>query len=161
LFISDSIFFNNGGPRSGGGIFVRPGGTATADVVLERVRVEDNLVGISLDGAITGFGGSIHAVLRDSVVSGNVSDGVAVSTESSGKPPAFVFMERSAAVGNGRNGIFAAGPHAIVLLSDTKITRNGTGVSTVNGGQLITYGNNNNNINLGAEGSATGSFSLF
>ena len=64
-------------------------------------------------------------------------------------------------VGNAGSGIDVDGPHAVVFLRDSLITRNGTGVSAVNGGQLISYGNNVNNNNVGAEGSATATFVQF
>ena len=47
------------------------------------------------------------------------------------------------------------GPHAVVLFSDSTITRNGTGVEAIGGGQPISYGNNSSNNNIGAEGTAT------
>ena len=52
----------------------------------------------------------------------------------------------------------ANGPRATILLNDNSIKRNGTGISAVNSGQLISYGNNSNNNNLGAEGAPTGFF---
>jgi hypothetical protein len=156
LFISDSILFNNGSTANTAGILIQPQGTASADVVIERVQLEDNVVGLRLDGATLASGGNgIHTVLRDSVVSGNAADGISVFTQS-GKAPAFVSVQSSASVSNGGNGIIANGSHAVVLLSDSTITRNGTGVSAINSGQLISYGNNRNNNNVGAEGTATG-----
>ena len=53
------------------------------------------------------------------------------------------------------------GPHAVVLFSDSTITRTGVGIDVIAGGQLISYGNNRNNNNIGAEGTATAFFSLF
>jgi len=53
------------------------------------------------------------------------------------------------------------GPHAVVLVSGSTITRNGVGIDVIAGGQLISYGNNRNNNNIGAEGTATAFFSLF
>jgi len=47
---------------------------------------------------------------------------------------------------------------ATILLNDNTITRNGTGISATNSGQLISYGNNKNNDNLGPEGAPTGLF---
>ena len=37
--------------------------------------------------------------------------------------------------------------------------RNGTGISAVNGGQLISYGNNKVNNSLGPDGTPTGNYS--
>ena len=39
------------------------------------------------------------------------------------------------------------------------VTRIAIGISAVNGGQLISYGNNKNNNNIGAEGAPTGFYS--
>jgi hypothetical protein len=159
LLVSDSIFFNNGSGSGTGGMSI-VAETGSIDLVLERVQLENNVVGLRLDSSQATKGNGIHAVLRDSVVSNNASDGISVFTQS-GKPPAFLFMERSSTVGNGGNGIVVNGPRATVLLSDSTITRNGTGVSAINGGQLISYSNNDNNNNISAEGTATGSLSLF
>ena len=161
LFVSDTIFFNNGSAANTGGIVVQPSGTGSANVVLDRVHLENNVVGLRLDAAVFATGGNgIHAVMRDSVVSGNASDGVSVFTQT-GKPSSFLFVDHSHMVNNAGSGIRADGPHATVLLRDSVITRNGTGVTTVNSGQLISYGNNANNNNIGAEGTATGTFASF
>jgi parallel beta helix pectate lyase-like protein len=97
--------------------------------------------------------------MRDSVISGNVGNGIRAAT-SAGKGPAFALVERSSIVNNRLTGILAEGPGATILLKESTITRNGTGVSTSNSGQLISYGNNTNNNNIGAEGVPTGFFSL-
>ena len=89
---------------------------------------------------------------------GNASDGVLV-TVSGGSATAFV--ERTASVNNGGIGGHADGSHAVILLSDSSITKNGTGVSATSGGQVISYRNNRNINNIGAEGTATGTLSLF
>jgi len=161
LFVSDTILFNNGSGANSGGIVVQPQATGSANVVLDRVRLENNVVGLRLDAATLASGGNgIHALMRDSVASGNAADGISVFTQS-GKPSAFLFVERSSTVNNAGNGISANGLHAIAVVSDSTITRNGTGVSAVNSGQVISYSNNRNNNNVGAEGTATSFFSLF
>ena len=50
------------------------------------------------------------------------------------------------------------GPRATIVLGDDTVTRNGAGISAVNCGQLISFGNNKNFNNIGAEGAPTGSF---
>ena len=62
-------------------------------------------------------------------------------------------------VNNGQSGIRADGPGATVLLNDNTITRNGAGISAINGGQLISFGNHRNASNLGPEGAPTSFFS--
>src|SRR5262249_30458322 len=157
LFVSDTIIFNNGSMATTGGILVQPAGSGSANVVLDRVHLENNVLGLLVDGS-HGTGNGAHVIIRDSVVSGNAGDGIrAVSTP--GTAPAFLVVEHSSVVNNVGVGISANGPRATMLLNDNTITRNGTGISAINSGQLISYGNNKNNNNIGAEGAPTGFYS--
>ena len=155
LFVSDTIILNSGTGANTGGILIQPIPTGGISAVLDRVHLENNVVGLLVDSTANTANGA-HVVVRDSVISGNATDGIRGST-TPGHGPAFLFVERTTLVNNGGNGIRADGHGATVLLNDSTITRNGTGVSTVNGGQLISYGNNRNNNNIGAEGVATSS----
>ena len=157
LFVSDTIVFNNGSTADSGGILVVNGAQAGSSVVLDRVHLENNVIGLKVDGS-GNVGNGLHVVVRDSVVSGNAGDGIrAVSVP--GAAPAFVLVEHTSAVNNGGIGIHADGPRATILLKDNTITRNGTGINATSGGQLISYGNNTNNNNIGPEGAPTGLFS--
>ena len=155
LFVSDTIIFNNGSAANTGGIIIRPLGSGAANVVLDRLHLENNVVGLQLDATLTSSANGIHAILRDSVVSGNAGDGIAVITQA-GAAPAFMLIDRGTSANNAASGISANGPRATILLKNSTITRNGSGVSTVNSGQLISYGNNRNNNNIGPEGAPTG-----
>src|SRR5262249_4052056 len=147
LFLSDSLIYNNGGVAVSGGIQIAPQGAgSSADAVIDRVHLENNVRGLWVQGGLNGS----HVVLRGSVVSGNAADGISAETASGGGP-AFIVVERITAVNNAASGIHADGPGATVLLSDSTISRNGAGVTTANSGQLISYGNNRNNNNLGPE----------
>src|SRR5262249_23071009 len=150
LFVSDTIIYNNGNVPFSGGIAITPLGSGTAEVVLDRVHAENNVIGI-LVGGIFGNGNGAHVVIRDSVVSGNIGDGI-VAVSSPGQAPAFILVEHTSSVSNKGIGIHADGPRATILLKDNTITRNGTGISATNSGQLISYGNNTNNNNIGPEG---------
>jgi len=160
LFVSDTIIFNNGHVSATSGILIEPlSATGRADVVLDRVHLENNVHGLFVAG-FNATGAGAHVIVRDSVISGNASNGIYAQTAPA-KSPAFLLVERSSMVNNGQSGIRAEGPGATVLLKESTITRNGTGVSTVSGGQLISYGTSTNNNNLGAEGTATGFFAAF
>jgi hypothetical protein len=99
--------------------------------------VEKNIVGLKVDGTgSTGKGA--HVLIRESIVAGNAADGIRV-TSAPGKAPTFIIVERSAAVNNAGTGIRVEGPHTTVLLRDSVTTGNDTALSTVNGGQLISY----------------------
>src|SRR5262249_8038324 len=149
--------FNNGSNANSGGILISPT-SGVPNVVLDRVHLENNVLGIRVDGRFEAGLGP-HLTVRESTVSGNLDAGIKALT-TAGQAGVFIFVDRPTAVDN-QTGILADGLHAIVLASDSTISRNGTGVSAVNGGQVITYGNNRNNNNVGPEGAATGSFGLF
>jgi hypothetical protein len=160
LFVSDTIIFNNGSAAVSGGILIRPFGPAgRAKVVLDRVHVENNVEGLLINGTTSGAVAA-HVIVRDSVLSGNAANGIHAITVG-GAGPAFAVVERSLMANNAGAGILADGPGATLLLGSSTITRNGTGVSTINSGQLISYGNNKNNNNIGAEGTATSMYTAF
>src|SRR5262249_11551686 len=50
LFVSDTAIFNNGSTAQSGGILVQPEITSAADVVLDRVHLENNVRGLWVDG---------------------------------------------------------------------------------------------------------------
>ena len=157
MFVSDTIIFYNGNIALTGGILIQPRFGGGANVVLDRIHLENNVVGLLVDGRNTTGNGS-HVVIRDSVVSGNASDGIqAISLP--GKASAFIVVEHTTSVNNGGNGIFANGPRATMLLDDNVVARNGVGISAVSSGQLISYGNNKVNNNVGADGVPTGIYS--
>jgi hypothetical protein len=160
LFVSDTIIFNNGSGASSAGIFIEPlFTTGSADVVLDRVHLENNVDGLLIDSHFATGGAGIHVIVRDSVISGNAGNGIhAVTT--AGHPPAFAFVERSSIVDNNQNGILADGPGATLLLSDSTVSRNGTGISTVNSGKLFSYGTNRINNNIGPDGTPTALLTL-
>jgi len=155
LFVSDTIIFNNGSVAGTGGIVLRPGNTVK--VVLDRVHLENNVIGLRADGRVSSGNGA-RVVIRDSAVSGNASDGI-LAISQAGAGPAFILAEHTSSVYNLGIGIHANGPHATILLDDNVITQNGTGVLAEAGGQLISYGNNKNNNNIGPEGAPTGFYS--
>jgi len=157
LFMSDSLIVNNGSDSASVAISIRPATTGHASVVLDRVHVENNVHGLVIDGTLS-TGAGAHVIVRDSVFSGNAGNAIrAVSAP--GDAPAFALVERSSMVNNLQNGLLADGPRATMLLKRNTITRNGAGMSAANGGQLISYGNNTNNNNIGPEGAPTGSLS--
>jgi len=157
LFVSETIIFNNGSTAGTGGVLIQPQGTASINVVLDRVHLENNVVGLQVSST-GGTASGAHVVIRDSVVSGNAGDGIqAVSAP--GQAPAFIVVERTSVVNNAGTGIVAAGPHATMLLNDNTVARNAVGIAAGFGGQLISYGNNKVNNNLGPDGVPTGSYS--
>jgi len=156
LFVSDTLVYNNGSVTFSGGIFVSVAGTGSAAVVLDHVRLENNVIALRADGGF-GTGNGVHLIIGDSVISGNAGDGILAITIA-GRSPAFLLVERTRIVNNAGTALRADGPGATILFNGNTISRNGTGISAANSGQLISYGNNLNNNNVGAEGTATGTF---
>src|SRR5262249_49744569 len=156
LFVSDTIVYNNGTVAETGGIFVQPTAGGAANVVLDRVRLENNVVGLFVAGRFTTGDGS-HVVLRNSVVSGNAADGI-LATTTAGQAPAFIVVERTSSMNNAGTGIRADGPGATMLLHANTVARNAVGISAVNMGQLISYGTNKVNNNDGPDGTPTGGY---
>ena len=162
LFVSDTLIYNNGGTANSGGIRISAvGSLGIANVVLDHVHLENNVFGIQIfsGGVSTANPAGSHVILRDSVVSGNFGNGVHALT-APGKGAAFAVIERTSIVNNQQNGILADGPGATFLLSDSTVSRNGAGISTVNSGQLLSYGNNLIDNNIGPDGVPTGSLAL-
>jgi len=157
MFMSDTIVFNNGSNVASGGVLIQPTHTDSATVVLDRVHLENNVIGLFVDGS-QGTGNGAHVVIRDSVVSGNASDGIRAFSMP-GRAPAFLVVDHTSSIDNNGTGILANGPRATILLRTNFVTRNGVGISAVNTGQLISYGDNGVNNNLGVDGVPTGSYS--
>jgi len=160
LFISNTLIYNNGSTANSGGILIGNQSAAGVNVVLDRVHLENNVIGLKVDNQLASGTTGTTVVVRDSTLSSNAGDGINISVPAA-RPGALVLVERSSVLGNGGTGILSSGVHAIALVSDSTVARNGSGVSAVGGGQLITYGDNRNNNNVGAEGTATASFTLF
>ena len=89
----------------------------------------------------------------------DVGSGCILVRTEPGQSPAYIIVEHTTIVNNAGNGIKADGPWAMAILNEDTIARNGTGISVVNSGQIISFGNNKNFNNLGPEGSPTGFFS--
>jgi hypothetical protein len=133
LFVTDSIISNNGTGSSNGGIVIQPTGSG-AQVVIDRTRLENNTTGILADG--TGSAGPITVVIRDSVVT-NGSIGISANTATS---PVTVSLDHSHVSNNTIVGIQAIG--AAVILNNSTVQTNNTGLAASGGGAIFSYGNN-------------------
>jgi hypothetical protein len=143
LYVSDTQISENGNGTTGAGIQIQPTGAGSAKVNLTRVQVNNNIVGIRADG--TAAANTINVSITDSETSGNAFHGiVALSTGGSVQ----MMVDGTTSSHNGDQGIRAAnGAGAIIRLSDSNITGNGTGTSASGGGQILSYGNNRINGN--------------
>src|SRR5207245_181851 len=82
LFVSDTIIFNNGsGTARSAAITIIPLSAAgSAKVVLDRVRLENNVDGLLIDSRNATGGGGLRVIVRDSAISGNAANGIRAVT---------------------------------------------------------------------------------
>jgi hypothetical protein len=134
LYVADSVIADS----SSRGIRVEPSGSAGAKILLDRVRVE-NAPFSSFGMIFSGFStsGSITATVRDSVAAGNATIGIVASEGGSGTTK--VMIDRSASLDNS-TGIQATNVGALILIGDSTVTRNGTGLKPFSGGVINSYG---------------------
>jgi hypothetical protein len=154
LYVADSVIADSS-TKGAGGVWVAPTGSSIVKVVLDRVRVENSgTAGISffLGGDTVA---SISAIVRDSVAAGssklaagNGGPGIVASGYGSGT--AKVMVDRSAFAHNGA-GVLVIGARATILIGDSTLTGNHTGLSILSGGVIESYGTNkvSGNVNDG------------
>jgi hypothetical protein len=154
LIFDNSTVKDNGSSGTNAGLYIKPASGISVGVSIKGDVIKHNYFGIVADG--TG-GGIISGAISDSAVSGNVQNGITVSTTST----SVVFLvDQTQVAGNGNHGLAAAGTDAGMLVRNTSVVGNGGGLFTVSGGTLFSYGNNSVNGNNGNDGSFTGSVSL-
>ena len=145
VFVTDTIVSN-----SAGGLTAKNAGAGNLFVSVKRSTLVQNTgFGLRADGG--GGAGSLIAVVADSMMVGN---GTGVTAVGGAAATAGIQITRSEIANNGTAGLLAngtAGP-AFVFSSNNLITGNGTGLSSVGGGNLLTYKNNatDGNFNAGA-----------
>jgi hypothetical protein len=148
LFVSDTVLENNGTASSGGGILIVPEvANAISRATLNRVEARNNFFGIKVD-AMGATGGVINMTVRDSVSSGNHSNGIVATSNSSG--PAIIMMVESSTSSQNATagfGVIADGPKTTITLSGSTMMGNVNGIGASNGGQLVSYQNNNITLN--------------
>src|SRR5262249_43368641 len=133
LYVSDSVIEGNGTSvqgGSGGGIVIKPSGSASVRASIDRVRVNSNIYGIFANG--TGTTGVIAVQVHDSVVSGNSFGGISAYT-AAGKGITSITIDRTSSTLNGAAGVLAQGAPAFAILSQSVVIGNGTGLSAVDG----------------------------
>jgi hypothetical protein len=134
--VSNTIASNN----SSQGIAIGPTGAAAVTGVLNKVRANNNTVGIVVDGEVA-RGASLDVTIIDSEASNNLNFGV-FSTSSMGQTASSVTLRNSIASYNGGEGL-GVGQNAILRVAHSVVTGNAVGVQASNGGILYSYGDNN------------------
>jgi hypothetical protein len=123
LFVSDTVI--NGNKNTG--ILVSAGGAVAVNGVLNRISASRNGVGILANGS------SAKLTIADTV-SGNNTYGVGANSAA--------VIIRNSTLSNNTVGV-AADQSATVRIGQSTVTANATGWISTNGGQVLSYGNNN------------------
>ena len=133
LSITDTVVTNAGST----GILISPGANGGALVALERVTVFGNS-GSGI-GIFASPNNGINVTIADSAINGNTNEGILASATGTGAVAVMVSNTQSV---NNINGIVSDGANTTVRVVDSTIIGNVTGLSTQNGGALLSYGNN-------------------
>jgi hypothetical protein len=143
LFLKDTIVRNN----VAAGVYVQSNGLA--QVTIDHCRLEGNQNGLSvLD--------SSKVTIRNSVLSSNKSNGVLVQASADSTE---VNVANCMLTNNGADGIKVSGSNGNkgrVRLSGSTVTGNDTGLDILAGGFIDSYGDNNVDGNISANGAPTG-----
>ena len=131
------------------GIFAKNAGSGRVTVSAQRVSLlRNSTVGFKADS--TTGSGPLFCAISDSIVAGNATGVHAAGGAAGG---ALIQVTRSSVVNNVNTGILVDGSAAArMLVSNTLVSGNDTGVASAGGGQLFTYKNNSVNGNVTADG---------
>ena len=145
VFVTDTVVSN-----SAGGIAVHNAGAGNVLVAMQRTTLAQNSsFGLRADGG--GGTGFILGTVDNGLVTGNGTGVLAIGGASAGVG---IQVTRTSIVNNATNGAQSNGSSgfAQILFSNNVISGNGTGLSSVGGGALVSYKNNSveANFNLGA-----------
>jgi hypothetical protein len=154
LYVSDSYITDNGGPEANlGGIIVVPqNASASANIFINRVQLDNNAIGLQIDGRVS-TAVAVNAVVRNSVVSGSGLDGIVAVTQAGG-PAVNILVDRTKLSGNFAKGLFSVGAtasgqgSAIIRVGRSSIVNNVTGVGALSAGVLQSFKNNRISGNL-------------
>jgi hypothetical protein len=141
LFVSDSYIVNNGNSSTTGGIVIKPTGSGSAFVTILNTKADANTSGVRADATSTT--GTVRVTLEGSSASGNTNDGATAIANSTGG--SILMIDKSVMVNNTLSGVVAN--NASVLIGSSTVTANGTGLSTSNGGVVLSYRTNSINGN--------------
>jgi hypothetical protein len=111
--------------------------SAPVNITIAGSHIDNNVGGgVRVDG---GSGGPVTISIVDSTVSHNGGNGLnAVSSTAN----IMVNLLRDVIGVNGSAGIQANGTSAAVVVNNTALLNNATGLSAIGGGRILTYGNN-------------------
>ena len=153
LYVADSYITDNVGTMAQtAGIVIRPRTSASVNAFINRVQLENNSVGVLVDGS-NSTGVAVNAIVLESMVVGSAGNGIAAVT-TAGHAAVSVLVDNTVVSGNFASGINANGAaasgagSAVVRIGDSTIALNVTGVGTTGAGVVQSFKNNRISGNL-------------
>jgi len=131
LTVSNTVVSNNLG-ASGGGILLRPGAAGAANATFDGVVASFNRIGFRIEDRG-------KATARNSTVSNSTTFGVHVKSVAA---LAELNLSASQLANNASAGVRSEGALAMVRLSDTSVFDNSSGLVSVSGGAVLSFGTN-------------------
>lgn len=141
LFVTNTVISDNGTGTSGGGILIKPSGAGSAKVILDRVKMVNNVFGFKADGSAATGAAGILADIHDSRAAENHFSGI---TAVGGTQSVNLLLDHTASVNNGSTGVaVSATINTVIRISNATVTGNaGAGLSFTAPGQIISLGTN-------------------
>jgi hypothetical protein len=126
-----------------GNVLIRPSNGVAVAALFENTLMAEGTFGIRADNSAGS--GMIRVNVRNSVAKGNSNNGfLAVGT---GASPVHFMIDHSAAENNGVNGAKATGAQAFMIVTNSTLMGNGTGLTQELGATVASTGNNTINFN--------------
>jgi hypothetical protein len=131
------------GSNAGGNVLIKPTNSVAVAALFDGVSVGDGLFGVKADNS--GSSGRIRVDFTQSVAKGNANNGLlAVGT---GTNPVNFMIDRSTADNNGAFGAVATGAQAFMIITNSVLMGNGTGLAQQSSATVATLSNNTVNFN--------------
>jgi hypothetical protein len=141
LFVSNTLVSDSGGD----GIIIDPSGTGITNSVINHVEMENN----GFNGLLVQTGTqAINVTVSDSVSANNGRSGI--NSTSTGGTSVNIMVRNSTIANNAGNGLTADKLPAAIFVTRSTITGNFSGWTTVAGGTVGSYADNNIDLNGGA-----------
>lgn len=153
LFVTDTIISEIGNGAFGNGIIVKPTGSHSVNVSLERVQIKHNDVGFQADATNAS---PLRVTIANSLSSGNLFAGF-LGRSTSG--PMVMMLNHTTSSNNGSFGVRGDGANVTLQFGSSVIAGNVTGVKVDNGATVQSYQNNQINQN-GTDGTPVPSVAL-
>jgi hypothetical protein len=139
LRVSNSVISLN----PGGNVLIKPSNGVAVAALFDNVHMVGGLYGIRAD--TSGGSGLIRVDVRNSVAKGNTNNGyLAVGT---GTSPVHFMIDHSTAENNAVNGAVATGANAFMIVANSTLMGNGTGLAQQSGATVASTGTNTINFN--------------